>query len=225
MTDQRTRCLQHQLLRSRTGHLLIAVALAALVDTLLTVAGVAQPLSEAITTSVYPLEHPWLELPMVALTILGMGVPLAAVVLLASGWMIQRGHGLDGILLIGTFLAAQILVQALKAALREPRPYLQLPPNPLAPLYDYGYPSGHALSSSAVFGFIAVVAWERIPELRTRMAIVGLCILLIAGIGASRVYLGFHWVNDVLGGYLYGTLLVLIDCLLRRCLINRTHEA
>lgn len=74
------------------------------------------------------------------------------------------------------------------------------------------FPSGHAMGSTAFYGALAALAWIHIEDRRTRFVAVGLLCALIVGICASRVYLGAHWLSDVVGGGAVG-LLVLIPLL------------
>ncbi len=210
-------CRSLQVARSRWGLLLVVVTLAILVDTVAELSGLLQPLNTTLTTEAYSLERPWLDTPMIALTYLGSGPGLAAVALAVALWAAARGRRRDALLLVATAAVAQITVALAKLAVHAPRPYLQQPPYPLTILYDYGYPSGHALTSAATLGFCAVVAWSLVDRRIVRLLIAVVAVILVAGIGLSRIYLGFHWVNDVIGGYLYGTLILLVAYLLYRC--------
>jgi undecaprenyl-diphosphatase len=65
-------------------------------------------------------------------------------------------------------------------------------------------PSGHALGSMVVLGVLAVVGVLHIQRPAIRAGVVGLAVVLIAAIGLSRIYLGVHWITDVLTGWLLG---------------------
>jgi PAP2 superfamily protein len=72
---------------------------------------------------------------------------------------------------------------------------------PLATVeHSYPYPSGHALRSTIFLGIAYLLI--RNAFLRARIA------LLLVGLLASRVYLGVHWVSDVVGGALLGAAVV-----------------
>lgn len=67
----------------------------------------------------------------------------------------------------------------------------------------FSFPSGHAAFSLALYGFLAYLAWKHLPRGRAIVVSVGLAILIIL-IGFSRLYLGLHFVSDVVAGYAIG---------------------
>jgi membrane-associated phospholipid phosphatase len=62
---------------------------------------------------------------------------------------------------------------------------------------SYSFPSGHTLNSTV---FIALIVWLLWPSVRRagRIALVTAGAVLAVGVAASRVYLGYHWLTDVL---------------------------
>ena len=85
---------------------------------------------------------------------------------------------------------------------------------------SFSFPSGHSLFAM-LFGGLLIVLIEELPvstPIRRSMQ-TGL-VLLILGVGASRVYLGVHWPSDVIGGYLFGIVALLGLVWLRNRLTN-----
>lgn len=70
------------------------------------------------------------------------------------------------------------------------------------------FPSGHVLLSIAVFGFLAVLIARELPKAQRKIPyiIAGIIIFLVT---FSRIYLGVHWLTDVVGSILFGISILL----------------
>lgn len=102
---------------------------------------------------------------------------------------------------VGIILLLSVYVNTgLKGIFQQPRPFDVLPEIQKVYASGYGFPSGHAQSSLVVWGSIAY--WKKQIWIRN------LSVLLILFIGFSRIYLGVHFPTDILGGWLFGGLLL-----------------
>ncbi len=71
------------------------------------------------------------------------------------------------------------------------------------------FPSGHVMAAVAVWGLLPLVVSLYTRRRAVWWASVAVAGTLIAGIGASRIYLGVHWFSDVIGGLIVGTFFLL----------------
>lgn len=68
----------------------------------------------------------------------------------------------------------------------------------------FSYPSGHSLSTSALYLTIAIIAARHLRNQSARMIVFFGAAVMLTMVGASRVYLGVHYATDVLSGISLG---------------------
>jgi membrane-associated phospholipid phosphatase len=136
-----------------------------------------------------------------AITRAGNFTTLLAVTLLAVGIFWRRRKRTDAVFVALAFLGAQVLSTGMKLGFRRDRPFF---PDPLATESTFSFPSGHALVSLAVYGSIALVLARHLSTRARRAVLLGVTALLVLAIGFSRLYLGVHFLSDVLAGYAAG---------------------
>ena len=74
-----------------------------------------------------------------------------------------------------------------------------------APPHSFSFPSGHTSGSAVFLGVLTMLLLRTGHGRLARAAILAGAVVLALGVGWSRVYLGFHWATDVLGGWLVAT--------------------
>lgn len=72
-----------------------------------------------------------------------------------------------------------------------------------------GFPSGHAMGVTLLYGALLILAGVLVPPGWPRRAAQGAAAGVILMTGFGRVQTGAHWPSDVLGGYLWGTAILL----------------
>lgn len=89
----------------------------------------------------------------------------------------------------------------LKVVIHTPRPYwVDTRVKAFSSESSFGMPSGHSMDAASIWGVIAAS--------QKRRWVTWLAILLIFLIGLSRIYLGVHYLHDVLSGWLLGGLIL-----------------
>ena len=135
----------------------------------------------------------WLELPMQFFTFLGQE-NFFFLVLPLIYWSVDAQVGLRVALILVT---SNYLNSIVKLMFATPRPYwVNSRVEPLSVEQSFGTPSGQAQNAAALWGIMAV-------EVNKRWAWIT-AIALAFMIGFSRVYLGMHFVHDVMIGWLIG---------------------
>ena len=142
---------------------------------------------------------------------------LAAVVALCA--LARRRPGLAAIVVVAS-VGVVLLNELLKRIVARPRPKLEWS----VVLPDYSFPSGHSMDSIVVLGVVAFVAWALFGR-RVGIVATGAAIGLVLLIGFSRIYLGAHYLTDVIGGFLAGTIwLIAVLWAFRAAWRRRTRE-
>lgn len=139
---------------------------------------------------------------MVPITLLGDNFVLQAMVATMVGWLVWRRAWRPAIVSTAIFIFAQVAYGALEILIHRARPL-----NHFAGPDSFSFPSGHATMAAVTFGILAVLVSHSMSRW-SRSLVYAACGLIIITISYSRVYLGVHWTTDVLGGMLFGMILV-----------------
>jgi undecaprenyl-diphosphatase len=102
--------------------------------------------------------------------------------------------------LVTTTLGGGLVSTAVKLAVDRPRPEVD---HPLTDALGKSFPSGHAFSSTVVYGAV-LLTFLPVLSPRLRHLAVALTTALVLSIGLSRLLLGVHFLTDVLAGYILG---------------------
>jgi undecaprenyl-diphosphatase len=149
-----------------------------------------------IRGTVHSWASPFLTRVMLGITMLGsekVMLPLGTVLV----WRLATlGHRRQVILLAAGSLGAEQLSYLLKLAFHRPRPPVFFG---LSPAENYSFPSGHAFVGTVFYGLLAGILAEFYS--RRRKEAIAAAVLTVLLVGFSRVYLGYHYPTDVIGGW------------------------
>jgi membrane-associated phospholipid phosphatase len=129
----------------------------------------------------------------------GMTV-IASVITIAMVWRWRSRTPL--ILMLIAVAGSLAMTTAGKAIVGRVRP----PLSEAVPPYEYAFsfPSGHALNSTVIAGMVAYLLARRLRTHWARVVSVLVAIAWAVAMGLSRVFLGHHWLTDVMFGWLVG---------------------
>jgi membrane-associated phospholipid phosphatase len=149
--------------------------------------------------------------PMRAASLLGSSPSIALQIAAVGGaiLLIRRDPG-PGLWLLAAFTGAWFLSNGFKALLDRPRPEAGL-----VGATGTAFPSGHATQGAAFFLMLAIVLATALPR-PWRLPAAGAAITVGVLSGLSRIYLGVHWLTDVLGGFALGAAWLAVLLIARR---------
>ena len=163
--------------------------------------GATQSFDDAVLRWMESQRTGFLDKFMLEVTVLGSGVVLLMIVVIASLFLWLTQHKWSVYILLTGVLGGQILNHFLKGMFDRPRPSSV---EWVTQVHSLSFPSGHAMTSMITYGSVAylVARLEPTPLLRTVTWIMTSTIIVL--IGLSRMYLGVHYPSDGLAGYIGG---------------------
>lgn len=159
-------------------------------------------LDRAVNTAAHhaTVAHPALLAAARTVTLLGGAAVLTALVVIAVA-LLARTDRRRAVAVLALTAGAALVHSLLKVLVGRARPTFT---DPLVHLASQAFPSGHATNSTVVYGTLLLLTVPRIgPAAGRRLLTLGVAVL-VAGVAASRVLLGAHWLTDVVGGLLLG---------------------
>ncbi len=166
-----------------------------------------------VTRELQETTHPALDAVARWMTFMGNSATLALLAAGVLGIALYAGVATAGIFALLSLLSLPINVVVKNMVDRrrpEPEEVRVLP----GPRWGFSFPSGHSMGSASFYGFLAVLVWLHVAPLGPRIALLIPFLALPPLIGWSRIWLGAHWLSDVVGGIAGGmTIVVLLAAL------------
>lgn len=121
--------------------------------------------------------------------------------MVAGIYLLYKRKWLDvGLLFVLFFSVRQMNYLLKELFLRERPPY-----DAVYQAAHYSFPSGHSMNSAAIYGFLCyLIIYHVIKRNNQKIVMFSITISLIILIGISRIYLGVHYLTDVLAGWSAG---------------------
>lgn len=135
------------------------------------------------------------------LTRLGSYAWVASVGCVATVALAAKRRWYDVLALWLVLPCGMLVNHALKLAVHRQRPAWS---DLVADLSSYSFPSGHTMAATMLYGFIAVVVVRSVRSWGWRVFSVSGAFLLVLVVAFSRVYLGVHYLTDVLAAIAAG---------------------
>ncbi len=154
-------------------------------------------IDKQVATWFYNRATPALTMAMLAITSLGSMPVISGITLLTSVLLLWLRYWYRLAALLLTVLGGMLLNLLLKSAFTRQRPTFE---NPIITLTSssYSFPSSHTMAATLLYGVLAVFVVLTLQAWRWRVLAVLLAWLVILLVGFSRIYLGVHYLSDVL---------------------------
>ncbi len=167
------------------------------------------PVDVAITQEFQENKAPWLQTFMAAVSFLGNQSILFAVLILLTAlafWLVKLR--LEALIIVTLSVISSAVNFLVKLIVSRPRPTTRLV-DVFQHANGQSFPSGHVMSYVAFWGLLfsfGLILFNRRHWWHYVLLVIPALFVIL--VGPSRIYLGDHWASDVLGGYLFGGLLL-----------------
>ncbi len=160
----------------------------------------------------------WLVVGAQDITALGSATVLGLTVLAITGYLVLQGLYRTGLFIFVATVGGWLLNSVLKQIFARARP--DIVPH-LREVSTLSFPSGHALTSAAVYLTLGALLMRIATGRLTKYYCIGVAMFVTFLVGCSRVLLGVHYPTDVLGGWLIGLSWALMCWTVERSLERR----
>lgn len=151
--------------------------------------------------------HQLLRQSWLIVTTVGQPWGLRLVLLAVAAFQAQRQRWTIAGWLLATVVVELIVAPSAKYLLSRPRPYWN---SPITLDGGLGFPSGHAAAASMLATTVTLLVLMTGSRRSLRWLCIGAVVVIVVLVPASRLFLGVHYLTDVLAGLLLGAALSLI---------------
>jgi len=159
-------------------------------------------MDRAILLSIASKRTPWLTSAAVDVTALGSITLVVLFSVFTLLVLLALRDRMGALQLLAASAGAGILTLVTKNSIERIRPEEA---QQLVIVSGFSYPSGHSVSTSALYLTIAIIATRYVQRSGARTAMFLAVSAMLIMVGASRVYLGVHYATDVVSGISLGT--------------------
>ena len=198
---------------ARTASAMVAVGFAGLIAALVVLGFIADgvrdqevfALDQWATPFLHSISTPLLDAVMIGLTTMGSTIILVPLFIAVVGLLLRSRRFGAALFFAVSTIGALVIDFTMKLIFERPRPKLDY----AAVLPDYSFPSGHSMNGIVFYVGLGLIVWS-VYGRRIGLAATTALAVLALGIGVSRIYLGYHYLTDVVGGFLAGIAWLLI---------------
>lgn len=148
--------------------------------------------------------HGWLEGFWRLVSAVFGTLPLTIASLVTAALLLNKGYQRAAIWTVLVMATVSLATTGAKLLIARDRPELGL-----LDLTSFSFPSGHATGTTGAAGVAIVLTHLLVRRAGVRRLVTGLAVFLVVLVGADRLFLGVHFVSDVLGGVALASAIVL----------------
>lgn len=172
---------------------------------------------DKLAFSLFKIRTPLLT--KIFLIITNLGSPYVLIVLTLLSFLLKNKK--LSFIITGNLGLITIINQVLKFIIKRPRPSDLF----LVVETGYSFPSGHSMVSLSFYGLLIYFIYKYFKNKKLKIFLITLLSLIIVLIGISRVYLGVHFVSDVISGFLLSlSYLIIFIKVINKFILKESYE-
>ncbi len=172
---------------------------------------------DKLAFSLFKIRTPLLT--KIFLIITSLGSPYVLIVLTLLSFLLKNKK--ISFIITANLGLITIINQALKFIIKRPRPSDLF----LVVETGYSFPSGHSMVSLSFYGLLIYFIYKYFKNKKLKICLITLLSLIIVLIGVSRVYLGVHFVSDVISGFLLSlSYLIIFIKVINKFILKESYE-
>jgi len=156
---------------------------------------------EELALRLHSSAGPWGIFALKVVTFFGDFAALTTIAIIAGALLLRaRAHGLAvgwACAMIGTGIFNEVL----KRAFARPRPGFA---EPIVTAGGFSFPSGHSMGTMVAVSMLAYAAFRWVKSVKWRRFTIAFAVVWTVTMGFSRMYLGVHYLSDVIAGFAAG---------------------
>jgi undecaprenyl-diphosphatase len=162
-----------------------------------------------------PIGPRWVEEMARDATALGgfAWITFTTIVIAVYLWLVGKTRLM--VFTLAATIGGTLVIMGLKGLFSRPRP--DVVPH-LVHVASSSFPSGHSMLSAVVYLTLGSLLAAIMPNLKLKIYVLSVAVILSVFVGISRIYLGVHYPTDVLAGWLAGLVWALLCWLIARWL-------
>ena len=119
-----------------------------------------------------------------------------------------KHHKKEAAFLSITMLADAFILFIIKLLFKIPRPLSNFITET-----DFSFPSGHATTAVVFFGILSYLILKKYKNVNFEVITASIFMVLL--IGSTRLYLGIHWLSDIIGGFALGIFILTTSIIIK----------
>lgn len=193
-------------MKNKKSYIAILLALLFTVNTILVLCDYTTALDDAIHDVITHLYCPALDVIMRIITFFASDIVIVSIVILSMLYLFIENKKMKSLFVGLTISASMLTYLIFNITIQRARPiYISIMET------RFSYPSGHTTASITIYGLFLYIINKGNYSKKTKKILSSICLFFMIFIPLSRLYLGAHFVSDVIGGILLASLYITLS--------------